>query len=135
MSPVGAGPFPVLLFWPSSIRETKYEIWWFAADWGTGDVPEAWKDHIDWFNVVITEDTQFGDWIQKSVESDAFKGVPLCYQEARIYHAHEAIDRAIGVNRIPEELRVEQVIGDEWTWPQDDQRRLKLYESMKAAAE
>ena len=98
-------------------------------------MPEAWKDHIDWFNVVITEDTQFGDWIQKSVESDAFKGVPLCYQEARIYHAHEAIDRAIGVNRIPEELRVEQVIGDEWTWPQDDQRRLKLYESMKAAAE
>ncbi len=33
---------------------------------------------------VLQEDTQFGDWIQKSVESYGFKGVPLSYQEVRL---------------------------------------------------
>ncbi len=134
VSPMGPTLFPILLFWPMSLNETKYELYWVAADWGEGDMPAEFNAAMDYFNVVITEDTQFGDWIQKSVESYAFSGVPLCYQEARIYHAHESIDRTIGLNKVPEDLRVAQVLGDEWTYPNDDKERLRQHFD-KAAAE
>ena len=57
--------------------------------------------------------------IQRSRESRGFQGVPLSYQEARIYHWNQWADRIIGVENIPEELRVAQVIGDEWLMPND----------------
>ena len=78
-------------------------------------------------NAVLLEDTEFGEWIQKSVQSYGFKGVPLSYQEARIYHWNQAADRMIGIDKIPEELRVAQVIGDEWIYPNDP--RLDLMQS------
>ncbi|MDG1835309.1 MAG: hypothetical protein P8J22_07415, partial [Pseudomonadales bacterium] len=68
---------------------------------------------------VLQEDTEFGKQIQRSVESWGFTGVPLSYQEARIYHWNQAADKMIGVNNIPETLSVEQVIGDEWIYPND----------------
>ena len=42
----------------------------------------------------------------KSTEACALEGVPLSYQEARIYHWNEAADNIIGIENIPEELRV-----------------------------
>jgi len=68
---------------------------------------------------VLQEDTQFGLAIQKSMESSGFKGVPLSYQEARIYHWNQWADRIIGIENIPEELRVAQVIDDKWLMPND----------------
>ena len=135
VTPMSPTVFPMLFFWPDGLRQTKYELYWIGADWGEGDMPQEWKDQIDYFNIVITEDTQFGDWIQKSADSAAFKGVPLCYQESRIYHAHESIDRTIGLNKIPEHLRVDQVLGEDWIFPEDSKRRLAEYETMKQAAE
>ncbi len=58
---------------------------------------------------MLIEDTEFGQWIQKSVESYGFKGVPLSYQEARIYHWNQFADR---------------LIGDEWIHPNDPRRDL-----------
>ena len=37
--------------------------------------------------------------------------IPLSYQERRIYHFHEQIDRMIGVDRVPEEMRVVPRLG------------------------
>ena len=74
---------------------------------------------IEFFNVVLEEDTLFGRWIQKSQESYGFKSVPLSYQEARIYHWNQWADRLIGIDKIPPELRVPQVIGEEWLYPSD----------------
>ena len=68
---------------------------------------------------VLLEDTEFGAWIQKSVESYGFTGVPLSYQEARIYYWHQSADRMIGVENIPPELRVPPVIGEDWVYPND----------------
>jgi hypothetical protein len=45
------------------------------------------------------------------MESPALRGIPINYQERRIWHLHEEIDRVIGVERIPEELRVRQLLG------------------------
>ena len=68
---------------------------------------------------VLQEDTQFGLAIQKSMESAGFEGVPLSYQEARIYHWNQWADRIIGPENIPAELQVGQVMGDEWLMPND----------------
>ena len=62
------------------------------------------------FGTVLAEDTQFLPGIQRSMESPAFRGIPLSYQERRIYHQHEQIDRVIGFARVPETLRVEPLL-------------------------
>jgi hypothetical protein len=48
--------------------------------------------------------------MQKSLESPAMRGMPINYQERRIWNFHEEVDRLIGIERIPEELRVEQLL-------------------------
>ena len=68
---------------------------------------------------MLLEDTEFGAWIQKSVSSYGFRGVPLSYKEARTYHWNQLADQLIGVDSIPAELRVAQVIGPQWIWPND----------------
>lgn len=39
------------------------------------------------------------------------------------------MDKIIGINKIPKELRVEQAMGDDWTYPNDIEQRLKEYNS------
>jgi len=41
-------------------------------------------------------------------------GVPLSYQERRIYNHHEQIDRTIGAERLPASLRIPQVLEPYW---------------------
>ena len=45
------------------------------------------------------------------MESPALTGIPINYQERRIWHLHEQIDRMIGVEHIPEDMRVQQLLG------------------------
>lgn len=129
VSPMSERGFPILLWWPKSINETIFEVMWIAPSWGEGDRPEIWDSQIKGFNDVLDEDLQFGSWIQKAVDSYAFDGVPLSYQEARIYHWHQEVDKIIGLNKIRKELRVEKVMGDDWTYPNDMEQRLKEYHS------
>lgn len=91
---------PPLLEWLAPVPD---EI----ADFEVAGRPQFWKSMLPIFDVVLREDTENLPWIQKSVESPAFRGVPLSYQERRIYHLHEEIDRVIGTDRIPQALRVE----------------------------
>ena len=96
-----------------------------ALDWGDAPAPDLWtvpdesKPNGRDMSPIILEDTQFGEAIQQSMESQGFKSVPLSYQEARIYSFHQSCDKMIGIEDVPEELRIEQVIGPEWTWPND----------------
>ena len=41
-----------------------------------------------------------------SIDAGALDAVQLSYQERRIYHLHESIDRVIGAERVPRALRV-----------------------------
>ena len=50
--------------------------------------------------------------MQRSLESPGFRSIPLNYQERRIWHFHEQIDRVIGSERIPEQLRVPELLAD-----------------------
>ncbi len=128
VSPLSQYTLPPLLFWPLSINQTLFETWTLAPGWEEGFAPDVWTDNGESLNVVLLEDTSFGEKIQKAMECGGFHGVPLSYQEARIYHWNQSADRMIGVENIPEELRVEQVIGDEWVYPNDP--RLALMEKV-----
>jgi len=120
VSPLSQYTIPPLLFWPNGINKCLFETWTLAPDWGDGPKPDMWTQNDgDELSPVLLEDTEFGEWIQKSVESYGFKGVPLSYQEARIYHWNQFADKMIGIDNIPDELRVAQVIGDEWMYPND----------------
>lgn len=123
VSPLNQFTLPPLLFWPNGVDKCRYEVWTMVQDWGDGEPPRLLNQ---WTNadgselsLVLQEDTQFSAAIHASVASAGFVGVPLSYQEARIYHWHQAADRMIGVENIPKELRVEPVIGDEWIYPND----------------
>jgi hypothetical protein len=109
-----------LVFWPNGINKCRLETWTLAPQWEEGMMPNLWtvNDGTELCTVLL-EDTQFGEKIQVSMESSGFKGVPLSYQEARIYHWNQAADNMIGTQNIPEELRVKQVIGKEWIYPND----------------
>ena len=91
-----------------------------APDWGDGEGPDYWTvNNGERLCDILLEDTEFGTQIQRSMESPGFKGVPLSYQEARIYHWNQNADRKIGLDKIPRELAVQQVIGEEWVHPND----------------
>ena len=106
ITPVAATGLPFLNFWPTGERSMYVECHWFSPDWGDGHRHELWDQRIENFDRILAEDTQFAPKIQKSVESKGFKGIKLNYQERRIYHWHEELDRCIGIDRIPQNLRV-----------------------------
>jgi phenylpropionate dioxygenase-like ring-hydroxylating dioxygenase large terminal subunit len=111
--PLDVTGFPFLIFFPVDIRRTRFEVLWQGPDWGQPELDDAWKAMLHVFDVVLDEDTQNLAWIQKSLESEGARGIPLNYQERRIYHLHEEIDRRIGTEKIPAELRVEPKL-DAW---------------------
>lgn len=130
VSPLSNFFIPPLIFWPTSLNTTRLELITMALDWGDGPTPDLWtvpdgKGGRE-MSPIIQEDTQFGEAIQKSMESDGFKSVPLSYQEARIYSFHQTCDRMIGLDRVPPHLAVKQVIGKDWVWPNDP--RISLME-------
>ena len=49
------------------------------------------------------------------------------------YYWNQAADRMIGIDKIPPELRVEQVIGDEWLYPNDPRVELMEQELAQSA--
>jgi phenylpropionate dioxygenase-like ring-hydroxylating dioxygenase large terminal subunit len=120
VSPLSQFAIPPILFWPNGIDKCRMETWTMAPQWQDGMKPDVWTENEGTeLCQVLLEDTQFGEKIQRSMESHGFEGVPLSYQEARIYHWNQAADRMIGIDNIPEELRVQQVIGEEWIYPND----------------
>jgi choline monooxygenase len=85
------------------------DVHWFALEGSQGH--ELWPTRLSNFERILEEDTQFAPRIQESVETAGFKGMYLSYQERRIYHWHEELDRRIGTDRIPEALRVRPLLG------------------------
>src|SRR3546814_11392525 len=53
-----------------------------------------WDTRIANWERILYEDLQYAPQIQESLESRGFQGMPLNYQERRIYHWHEELDRS-----------------------------------------
>jgi phenylpropionate dioxygenase-like ring-hydroxylating dioxygenase large terminal subunit len=107
VTPVAGTGMPLINFWPRSDNSMNIECHWFSPDWGDGDRHPLWDTRIANFDRILDEDMQFAPRIQRSLESPGFRGIQLNYQERRIYHWHEELDRCIGVENIPPDLRVE----------------------------
>ena len=60
---------------------------------------------------MLWEDLVVLPGMQTSIDAGALRGLTLSYQERRIYHLHEQIDRAIGAERLDPALRVPAVLG------------------------
>ena len=112
VTPVSYNGIPFLTFWPNGPRSMFVDCHWFAPDGGQDH--ELWPTRIRNFEAILEEDTQFAPAIQSSVESRGFKGIYLSYQERRIYHWHEELDRRIGADLIPERMRVKPLLKN-WT--------------------
>ena len=113
VTPVAASGLPFLLLWPETDESMQLESIWFAPDWGAGPRDDRWDERISNFDRILNEDLQLAERIQESVTSPGLCGMPLNYQERRIYHWHAELDRRIGIERVPEHLRIEPVL-DAW---------------------
>ena len=115
--PLEKSGFPILRFWPLGKDECEMELIFLGPDWGDGERPQIWEYFMGIFNKIMAEDVSCLASIQDSLKSDAFTGMTLSYQERRIYWLHEQLDRCIGVEKLPPELAVKQVLRDCMTVP------------------
>lgn len=110
--PLGSIGYPINLFWPIDRSTTRLDwIYYAPKDWDGDDLPEHWQLRRKVYNQIMDEDMMNMAPMQESMESPALTGIPINYQERRIWHLHEQIDRMIGVENIPEELRVTPLLG------------------------
>jgi choline monooxygenase len=109
--PIAPSGIPAVAMWPKTARTSVLEVLWFAPDWGGGKRAPLWDTRIKNFDRIVAEDIQLAEPMQETLESPGFRGVPLSYQERRIYHWHEETDRRIGVEQVPQLLRVADVLG------------------------
>jgi phenylpropionate dioxygenase-like ring-hydroxylating dioxygenase large terminal subunit len=59
---------------------------------------------------ILKEDLANLSFMQASFEAGAIDSIPLSYQERRIYYLHESIDRSIGAELIPSQLRIQPIL-------------------------
>jgi phenylpropionate dioxygenase-like ring-hydroxylating dioxygenase large terminal subunit len=111
ITPLASYGFPFLLFWPLAKNKTRLDwIHYGPKDWDGDDLPPQWQRRMETFDLIMEEDTRNLAPMQRSLESPALRGIPINYQERRIWHFNEEIDRTIGTERIPEHMRVRQLL-------------------------
>lgn len=110
VTPVATWEFPFLVFWPTSINESRMDVWWFGQPDNCDATTEQWKMRLAMFDQILNEDVENLAAIQESLETPGFKSVPLSYQERRIYAHHEQVDRTIGSENIPDGLSIPQIL-------------------------
>ncbi len=109
MPPSDSG-IPLLQFWPLSGTRTRVVSTWIAPDYNPENPHPKWAARTANWERILYEDLQYAPQIQESLQSPGFRAMPLNYQERRLYHWHEELDRRIGLNRVPPEQRVEQLL-------------------------
>ncbi len=110
VTPVSATGLPFLAVWPMGDASARLDCHWFAPGGEDNERHELWPQRIENFVRILKEDLDFVPHIQSSMQSAGFSGVLTGYQERRIYHWHEELDRRIGRDNIPPELRVEPLM-------------------------
>ncbi|MEL6891165.1 MAG: aromatic ring-hydroxylating dioxygenase subunit alpha [Actinomycetota bacterium] len=117
--PLGRIGFPINLFWPIDHHTTRLDwVYYALPEEGTDGfdadaLPQHWQARRAVYNQIMAEDEMNMAPMQRSMESPALTGIPINYQERRIWHLHEEIDRVMG-DAVPEHLRVEQLLAPYW---------------------
>lgn len=97
-------------FWPISPSQTLSEWHIMVPDWGDGPPPANAEKVLGGYTVIMHEDTGYLEHVQKAIESGAVEGMLTSYHERRVYHHEASIDRLIGIENVPEHLRVAQIL-------------------------
>ena len=115
ITPIASNGFPFITFWPIDRATTRIDWTHYApVDFEPSEgLPEQWKARLSNFARIMEEDFWNMAPMQRSLESPAMRGVPINYQERRIWHFHEQIDKMVGIENIPSELRVPSLL-DGW---------------------
>jgi phenylpropionate dioxygenase-like ring-hydroxylating dioxygenase large terminal subunit len=109
--PLGKFGFPINLFWPIDKATTRLDwVYYAPKDWQGDELPEHWQTRRKQYNQIMGEDMMNMAPMQESLESPAMTGIPINYQERRIWHLHEQLDRMIGRENIPEGMGVEPLL-------------------------
>ncbi|MGI9432624.1 MAG: RHO alpha subunit C-terminal catalytic domain-containing protein, partial [Myxococcota bacterium] len=114
ITPLDTIGFPFIGFWPVDAETTDVEWTFYGPPTESSEQDQAWELFLQVFDAVMEEDFSNLAPMQRSIASGALRSIPLSYQERRIYHLHEEIDRAIGPRRIPDALRVQPVLEPFW---------------------
>jgi phenylpropionate dioxygenase-like ring-hydroxylating dioxygenase large terminal subunit len=105
---------PLLIFttqaWPLSPGEMRYDVYYLMAAPMSDQNRTRYERMIAATERILQEDLGNLPFMQNSIEAGAIESIPLNYQERRIYHLHEAIDRSIGAELIPARLRVPAIL-------------------------
>ena len=105
------GGTPALAFlissWPLAPGRSLYDVHFVAATPPDGPNADLLAMLVDANWNVLLEDLGNLPSIQRSLSTGGLAGMTLGYQERRIYHQHEELDRRIGLERVPAALRVE----------------------------
>ena len=121
--PLNQYVIPPIQFWPLTPDQCIVETWTMAPDWtsdGAQVGPDMWTEENGARpNQILREDIEMSEAIQLAMSEADDRGIPLSYQEARIYFLHQHVDEVIGRERIPTSLQVPPVIGEDWTSPNE----------------
>lgn len=117
VTPIDTVGFPFLVFWPRGPHQCEMEAIYVAPSWEGDKRPAFWDAYLPIFDQVLDEDIKNLAPIQKSLNSKAFTGMMINYQERRIYWFHEEIDRRIGLCNVPQDLAVAQVLSEHMETP------------------
>jgi nitrite reductase/ring-hydroxylating ferredoxin subunit len=108
----GTGFVFLITNWPTGPATSTYHVHWCSSrpldDDGNGRINEA---VIAAMSTVLFEDLEVLPGVQRSIDAGSLESLRLGYHERRIHYLHEAIDRTIGIERVPESLRVPQLLG------------------------
>ena len=114
------GGTPAIAFmissWPLGTDRSLYDVHFLGPAPRGGEHDELLSMLIEANWSVLLEDLGNLPALQRSMATGGIEGIHLGYQERRIYHEHEELDRRIGVERVPADLRVEPRLG---AWIED----------------
>ncbi len=111
-----AGSFPFVMIWPTGVTTCRMDVIFFGRDYGDGPLPDYWKTRVERFEMITREDLWNLEPMQQALEAAArmgdksFTGFPINTQEARIWNFHATIDKMIGHEKIPEDMRVPDLL-------------------------
>jgi phenylpropionate dioxygenase-like ring-hydroxylating dioxygenase large terminal subunit len=106
--------YPVMNFWPTAIDRTRLDVAWYgvAGDGAEGEINPEWAMRQAGFDILTDQDIANLEPMQASVEAATHEGVPLSYQERRIWQFHHEIDRLIDTSRLSEDLLMPDLLAD-----------------------
>jgi hypothetical protein len=114
ITPLDTIGFPFISSWPIDAETTEVEWIFYGPPAESPQQEKTWDTFIQIFDGVMNEDFVNLAPMQRSIASGALESIRLSYQERRIYHLHEEIDRVIGREKVPEALRVPSLLEPFW---------------------